>query len=214
MTSSDGNDGHWYTNGCFVATVGIATIAATLIALVAYLYPRSSDPQASAPSPTLTSPTGPAASVQAITSPASPPPTASPTAAATAPSSDVATSNAPSAAPPAPRVQSVQVQTGDYLRVGAGLYQLSGAPTLQLRYWWTTMTNYGAIDSGDTSCTVVGTITNTSSGAVVDIERSATCTLDGWEEVHVPQGSFKLTVTVTLQSGATGSGSTLFRVIP
>ena len=76
------------------------------------------------------------------------------------------------------------------------------------------MTNYGAIDTGDTSCTVVGTITNTSSGTVVDIERSATCTLEGWEEVEVPQGSFKLTVTVTLASGAKGSGSTLFRVIP
>lgn len=214
MTSSDGNEGHWYTNGWFVATVGVATIAAALITLVAYLHPRSSDPQASSAGPVLSNSAAPAVSAQAITSPASPPPTASPTAAATAPFSDVATSNAPSSVPPAPRVQSVQVQTGDYLRVGAGLYQLSGHPMLQLRYWWTTMTNYGAIDTGDTSCTVVGTITNTSSGTVVDIERSATCTLEGWEEVEVPQGSFKLTVTVTLASGAKGSGSTLFRVIP
>lgn len=76
------------------------------------------------------------------------------------------------------------------------------------------MTNYGDIDSDDTSCTVVGTITGASSGLAVDIERSDTCTLDGWEQAELPQGSFKLTVTVTLESGAKGSGSELFRVIP
>jgi len=214
MTSGGGNDSHWYTNGWFVAAVGVATIAATFITLVAYLHPRSSDPQAFAPAPVLSNSATPVVSAQATTSPTSPPPRASPTTDAPATSSDVTTGNAPSVAPPAPRVQSVQVQTGDYLRVGAGLYQLSGATTLQFRYWWTTMTNYGAIDPDDTSCTVVGTITNTSSGVTVDIERSDDCSLDGWHETQVPQGSFRLTVTVTLESGAKGSGSTLFRVIP
>jgi hypothetical protein len=211
MTYSDGNNSHWYAKGWFVAAIGIATIVGTIIALVAYVFPHSSHPQAFAPGPVLTSSAVPAVPVQTITSP---PATASPTAAAAATPSDVAASNVPSAAPPAPRVQSVQVQTGDYQRVGAGLYQLDGSATLEFRYWWTAMTNYGAIDSYDTSCTVVGTIINPSSGEEVDIERSDSCTLGGFEDVEVPQGSFKLTVTVTLASGARGSGSTLFRVIP
>lgn len=212
MTSSNEDKNLWHTKGWWAAAVGIATIAATVIALVAYVYPRSSNPQAATPTPTLTSSSAaPAVLAPTITSP---PTEASPTVTAAATTSDSATSSAPSIPPPAPRVQSVKIQTGDYLKVGAGLYQLNGSTMLQLRYWWTTMTNYGAIDSSDTSCTVVGTITNTSSGEVVDVERSADCTMGGWHEVQVPQGSFKLTVAVTLESGAKGNGSTVFRVIP
>jgi hypothetical protein len=213
MTSSEGNKNPWHTKGWWVAAVGIATIAATVIALVAYVYPRSSNPRAATPSSVLTNTSSAAPAVLAPTI-TSPPAEASPAVTAAATTSDAATNNVPSPPPPAPRVQSVKVQTGDYQRVGAGLYQLSGSTTLQLRYWWTTMTNYGAMDYTDTSCTVVGVITNTSSGEVVDVERSATCTLEGWHSAQVPQGSFKLTVAVTLESGAKGGGTTLFRVIP
>jgi hypothetical protein len=111
-------------------------------------------------------------------------------------------------------VQSVKVQTGDYHKVGSGLYQLQGLRTLQLRYWWTTMTNFGTIDSNDTSCTVVGTVTNLGTRAVEDTARSATCSLQGWEQVDLPQGSHQITVVVTLDSGVRGSGNSVVRVIP
>ena len=111
-------------------------------------------------------------------------------------------------------IQSVKVQAGDYRKVGSGLYQLGGSKTLQFRYWWTTMSNFGAIDSSDTSCTVVGTITNLATGGVEDTARSATCSLQGWQQAYLPQGNYRVSVTVTLESGTRGSGSLQFRIVP
>jgi hypothetical protein len=111
-------------------------------------------------------------------------------------------------------VQAVKVQIGDYHRVGSGLYQLAGSSSLQLRYWWTTMTSFGTLESSDTSCTVVGTVTNLGTRAVEDTARSATCSLQGWQQVYLPPGNYRITVMVTLNSGARGSGSSVVRVVP
>jgi hypothetical protein len=61
---------------------------------------------------------------------------------------------------------------------------------------------------------VVATITNATTGAVVDTQRSATCSLAGWQSSYVPQGSYRLSVSVTLESGAKGSAKWPFRVTP
>jgi hypothetical protein len=114
----------------------------------------------------------------------------------------------------APVIQAIRLEAGDYHRVGPGLYQLGGARTLEIRYWWTTITNYGSIDSNDTSCAVVATITDAKTGAIVDTARSATCSLSGWQSSYVPQGSYRLSVSVTLESGAKGSAKRPFTVTP
>jgi len=112
------------------------------------------------------------------------------------------------------RVESIKVQAGDYSKVGAGLYQLGGSRTLDFRYWWTTLTDNGAIDSGDRTCTVQMTILDLTTRQVVDKERSAACSFDGWYSANLPQGRYRLTVAVALESGARGSGSLSFTVIP
>jgi hypothetical protein len=117
--------------------------------------------------------------------------------------------------PPSPaRVDSVTVEAGEYRKVGARLYQLNGSKTLEFRYWWTTITDYGEIDSGDTSCTVVGTITNLATRAVVHRARSATCSLQGWQSAYLPQGRYRVAVAVTLESGTKGTGEMVFTIIP
>lgn len=114
----------------------------------------------------------------------------------------------------APVIQAIRLEAGDYHKVGPGLYQLGGARTLEIRYWWTTITNYGSIDSNDTSCAVVATITNSTTGEIVDTQRSATCSLSGWQSSYVPQGSYRLSISVALESGAKGSAKWPFRVTP
>ena len=117
--------------------------------------------------------------------------------------------------PPSPaRVDSVTIKAGDYRKVGARLYQLSGSKTLEIRYWWTTITDYGEIDSADTSCTVAGTITNLATRTIVHRARSATCSLQGWQSAYLPQGRYRVAVAVTLESGAKGTGEMVFTIIP
>jgi hypothetical protein len=117
--------------------------------------------------------------------------------------------------PPAlSHVESVKVQAGDYSKVGSGLYQLGGSRTLDFRYWWTTLTDNGAIDGSDRTCTVVITISNLTTRQVVDKQRSAACSFDGWYSANLPQGRYRLSVAVELESGARGSGSLLFTIVP
>ena len=89
-----------------------------------------------------------------------------------------------------------------------------GSDKLDFRYWWTTTTDYGEIESNDTSCTVVMTITNLGSSKVVDRQRSATCSLQGWYSARLPQGRYRLAVEVALESGAKSSGNFSFTVVP
>jgi hypothetical protein len=116
--------------------------------------------------------------------------------------------------PASAQVESVSVEAHDYKRVGSGLYQLGGSDKLDFRYWWTTNTDYGEIESTDTSCTVVMTISNLGSGKVVDTQRSATCSLQGWHSARLPQGRYRLAVEVAIESGSKGSGSFPFTVVP
>jgi hypothetical protein len=116
--------------------------------------------------------------------------------------------------PAAAKIESVQVKVDDIGKVGAGLFQLDGRSSLDFRYWWTTLTDYGEIEGGDKSCTVVMTITNLGKNQVVDRQRSAYCTMEGWYGARLPQGRYRLSVSVTLESGSKGSGSFAFTVIP
>ena len=116
--------------------------------------------------------------------------------------------------PASAQVESVEVEADDIGKVGAGLYQLAGHSGLDFRYWWTTVTDYGEIESGDKSCTVVMTITNLGAGKVVDKQRSANCTMQGWHSAQLPQGRYRLAVAVALESGSKGSGSYSFTVVP
>ncbi|HYN17521.1 MAG TPA: hypothetical protein VEY96_05485, partial [Actinomycetes bacterium] len=65
-----------------------------------------------------------------------------------------------------------------------------------------------------TSCTVVMTISNLGTRKVVDKQRSATCSLQGWHSARLPQGRYRLAVTVALESGSKGSGNLSFTVVP
>ena len=135
----------------------------------------------------------------------------------TSATADPATSDtaAPYGEPPAAaKVDSVQVKVDDIGKVGAGLYQLNGHGSLDFRYWWTTVTDYGEIEGGDKSCTVVMTITNLARNQVVDRQRSAYCSMDGWYGAQLPQGRYRLSVSVTLESGSKGLGNLAFTVIP
>jgi hypothetical protein len=116
--------------------------------------------------------------------------------------------------PASPVIQDVRVEVGDYRKIGSGLYQLAGSKVLNVRYWWTTTTNYGVIESTDTSCTVVGTVTNLATRRIAATARSATCSLQGWQSADLPQGSYRLSVSVTLESGARGTGTLQFRIVP
>ena len=128
-------------------------------------------------------------------------------------SSTIDTTTAEGEPPASAQVESVSVEAGDHRKVGSGIYQLSGSDKLDFRYWWTTSTDYGEIESGDTSCTVVMTISNLGTGKVVDKQRSATCSLQGWHSAWLSQGRYKLTVAVALESGSKGSGSYSFTVV-
>jgi hypothetical protein len=180
------------------AAVIVAAIIGGIFALVA--ASRSNSP---APSPTTTIPASPNATDTTVTATSEENP---------------ATTYEPTTSegtPPSPaRVDSVTVEAGDYRKVGARLYQLSGSKTLEVRYWWTTITDYGEIDSSDTSCTVVGTVTNLATRAVVHRARSATCSLQGWQSAYLPQGRYRIAVAVTLESGAKGTGEMALTVIP
>lgn len=116
--------------------------------------------------------------------------------------------------PEVPTVQSVTVESGEYRRIGKGLYELAGSPSLNVRYWWTTTTNYGLIESGDTSCSVVMTTYAIPDGGVISTDRSATCSQQGWHEVKLAQGAYRIVVSVTLDSGASGDGEVTFRIVP
>ena len=116
--------------------------------------------------------------------------------------------------PASARVESVRVEADDIGKVGSGLYQLAGYSGLDFRYWWTTVTDYGEIEGGDKSCTVVMTISNVGTGEVVDKQRSANCTMEGWHAARLPQGRYRLAVAVALESGSKGSGSFSFTVVP
>jgi hypothetical protein len=112
-------------------------------------------------------------------------------------------------------VQSVNVEVSDTYKVGAGLYQRSGRKTINLRYWWTTVTNYGPIAFGDKTCTVVTTITAIATNSVIDTFRTAECTYNGgWVEMSAPQGWQRILVDVTLANGSQGKGTFDFNVIP
>ena len=100
--------------------------------------------------------------------------------------------------PASAQVESVEVEADDIGKVGAGLYQLAGHSGLDFRYWWTT----------------VMTITNLGAGKVVDKQRSANCTMQGWHSAQLPQGRYRLAVAVALESGSKGSGSYSFTVVP
>jgi hypothetical protein len=58
------------------------------------------------------------------------------------------------------------------------------------------------------------TITNLAKNQVVDRQRSAYCTMEGWYAARLAQGRYRLSVSVTLESGSKGSGSFAFTVIP
>ena len=58
------------------------------------------------------------------------------------------------------------------------------------------------------------TITNLRKNQVVDRQRSAYCTMEGWYAARLPQGRYRLSVSVTLESGSQGSGNFAFTVTP
>ena len=112
------------------------------------------------------------------------------------------------------KVKSVDIELSDTYKVGNGLYELGGRKTINLRFWWTTVTNYGPIESGDKTCTVIATMTTRPSNKLVDTYRTANCTFSGWVEMSAPQGIQSIDVEVTLGNGSRGTGSQRIRVIP
>jgi hypothetical protein len=109
-------------------------------------------------------------------------------------------------------IEAVTIEAGDYKKIGKGLYQLSGSRSVAVRYWWTTISNYGEVEGTD--CTVVSRVTDVQTGALHDTYRTATCSLKGWSEAVVAEGHWRIAVTVKLDSGATGEGVWDFEVVP
>jgi hypothetical protein len=111
-------------------------------------------------------------------------------------------------------VQVIVQSAGDYHRVGTGLYQLRGSPTIDVKYNWYTVTSDGRIDPGDKSCDVSAKVVNVDTRQIVDAQSSATCSFDdGWFGPSLRQGRYKATVVVRLSSGSRGSGNYSFRVV-
>lgn len=129
--------------------------------------------------------------------------------------------DAPAVTPPAPASKAAKIiqvavaSAGDYRRIGTGVYELKEAPSLDVKYNWYTVTNYGKIDSGVKTCDVAITVTNIDTGKVVDGAHSAECSLDdGYYESSLSEGRYRVAVVVLLSSRSRGSGTYSFRIVP
>ena len=193
--SADGGSG--------VRIAVITAVGAVLAAVVAGIFALAANRDSGSEPPASTSVAVPGTPSTATTSTGS-----------VADSTTSGTAFAEGEPPASAGVDTVQVEADDIGKVGSGLYQLAGHNGLDFRYWWKTVTDYGEIEGGDKSCTVVMTITNLATRKVVDKQRSANCSMDGWHSARLPQGRYRLAVSVALESGSQGSGNLSFTVIP
>jgi hypothetical protein len=142
--------------------------------------------------------------------------TSGPAAAGVAPTQERSQPPRPSAtqqdgSPDPVRIQSVKINVDDFFKAGNGIYSLGGRRTIQIRYGWVTMSNYGELDGK--ACTVVTTVTRDSE--VVYTYRTAGCSfVDGWVGPDFSEGSYLITVAVKADSGARGTGTSRLKVIP
>jgi hypothetical protein len=215
----------WFSSLSEASKVGfiiaIITVSGTLLAAVigggvaVYTATRSNASSASSTTPAIQPSTGSISPEPALPSDV-PSTSSSPEA---FPASTSSTTSAISGTQETPatedlKFQSVSLELSDTYKAGAGLYKLDGRKTINLRFWWTTATNYGPVDPGDKSCTVVATMISKPSGHVVDTYRTPNCSFSGWVEMFAPQGMQEITVDVTLANGSHGKGVESFRVIP
>jgi hypothetical protein len=193
------------------------TLVAALIGGAVAVYTASGSKATALPSstPATTHPTEVQAPTSQVPADAGSSSSATENSLVSTPSSYAARSDTDEAATSADvKIQSVDIEISDTYKAGAGLYQLGGRKTINLRFWWTTTTNYGPIDSGDKDCTVIATMTTKPSNKVVDTYRTANCTFSGWVEMFAPEGVQEIAVDVTLANGSHSRGVQRIRVIP
>ncbi|WP_328992757.1 hypothetical protein OG394_00765 [Kribbella sp. NBC_01245] len=150
------------------------------------------------PTPTLTPTPTPTPTLTPTPTP-TPTPTLTPTPTPTPPLTPT-----PSPTPEAERIERIEIEIDDRNahKIGPGEYQVPEVGRLNLRYWYTTITNFGELDSN--TCTVVARVVNTKTKQLaVAPTRSAQCTWHGWLGItDVQRGSYQISVYVKTETGA------------